>query len=50
MSPPDSKLVTVVVPARNEAGRIGPLVRAVLAQGEHSLENVLKETLRRMGR
>jgi Holliday junction DNA helicase RuvA len=25
-------------------------VRAVLAQGEHSLENVLKETLRRMGR
>ena len=25
-------------------------VRAVLAQGEHSLENVLKEALRRMGR
>jgi glycosyltransferase involved in cell wall biosynthesis len=32
VSPPDSKLVTVVIPARNEAGRIGPLVGAVLAQ------------------
>jgi mycofactocin glycosyltransferase len=32
VSPPDSILVTVVIPARNEAGRIGPLVRAVLAQ------------------
>ena len=32
MSSPDSNLVTVVIPARNEAGRIGPLVRAVLTQ------------------
>jgi len=32
VSPPDSNLVSVVIPARNEAGRIGPLVRAVLAQ------------------
>ena len=32
MFPPDSTLVTVVIPARNEAGRIGALVRAVLAQ------------------
>jgi glycosyltransferase involved in cell wall biosynthesis len=30
--PPDSRLVSVVIPARNEAGRIGPLIRAVLAQ------------------
>ena len=32
MFPPDSTVVTVVIPARNEAGRIGALVRAVLAQ------------------
>jgi glycosyltransferase involved in cell wall biosynthesis len=32
VSPADSSLVSVVIPARNEAGRIGSLVRAVLAQ------------------
>jgi glycosyltransferase involved in cell wall biosynthesis len=32
MSGPDPGLVTVVIPARNEAARIGPLVRTVLAQ------------------
>ena len=32
VSPADSSLVTVIIPARNEAGRIGSLVRAVLAQ------------------
>ncbi|HEY9506544.1 MAG TPA: glycosyltransferase family A protein, partial [Gemmatimonadales bacterium] len=32
MSSPDPSLVSVVIPARNEAGRIGALVVAVLAQ------------------
>jgi glycosyltransferase involved in cell wall biosynthesis len=32
VSGPDPRLVTIVIPARNEAARIGPLVRAVLAQ------------------
>ena len=36
MSPPDPTLVTVVIPARNEAVRIGPLVRAVQAQDARS--------------
>ena len=37
MSPPDSNLVTVIIPARNEAGRIGALVRAVSAQDARGL-------------
>ncbi|HEY7614099.1 MAG TPA: glycosyltransferase [Gemmatimonadales bacterium] len=32
MPSPDGGVVTVIIPARNEAARIGPLVRAVLAQ------------------
>ena len=34
-----STLVTVVIPARNEAGRIGALVRAVLAQDARGLDD-----------
>lgn len=38
MSPPEPSPVTVVIPARNEAARIGPVVRAVLAQDARGRE------------
>jgi glycosyltransferase involved in cell wall biosynthesis len=43
VSPPDPGLVTVVIPAHNEAARIGALVRVVLAQeaGGRRLEVVV---------